>query len=136
MACFDVESLYTNIPLQRGLEAMAHCLSQRPNGTLPSTNHTVELAEIVKHEKVLSQNNDMFIQQKGTAMGSKMAPNYSNLQVGLFEKNVKNFISSAIHSCVIPDSGNASLTTYFFNSLEQQRNFIDSPPSSIQAVNI
>ncbi|CAB1312117.1 unnamed protein product [Coregonus sp. 'balchen'] len=32
--------------------------------------------------------NDMFIQQKGTAMGRKMAPNYANLYVGLFEKNV------------------------------------------------
>ena len=37
MARFDVESLYTNIPHQAGLEAMkalAHCLSQRPSGTL------------------------------------------------------------------------------------------------------
>jgi hypothetical protein len=32
--------------------------------------------------------NDMFIQQKGIAMGSKMALIYANLYVGLFEKDV------------------------------------------------
>jgi hypothetical protein len=34
MDCIDVESLYTNILHQEGLEAMVHCLSQRPTGTL------------------------------------------------------------------------------------------------------
>ncbi|CAB1351377.1 unnamed protein product [Coregonus sp. 'balchen'] len=88
MSCFDVESLYTTIPHQGGLEAMAHYLSQRPTGTLPSTNCIVELAEIVVTKNFFMFDNYMFIQQNGTAMGSKMAPNYANLYLGLFEKNV------------------------------------------------
>ena len=83
MACFDVESLYTNIPHRGGLDAMARYLS-----TLPSTNCIIELAEIVQTKKVFMFENDMLIQQKGIAMGSKMAPIYADLYVGLFEKDV------------------------------------------------
>uniref|UniRef100_A0A674E9P8 Reverse transcriptase domain-containing protein n=1 Tax=Salmo trutta TaxID=8032 RepID=A0A674E9P8_SALTR len=86
LVTFDVESLYTNIPHEGGIEAMEHFLLQRDPNELPSSACIVTLAEIVLTHNYFMFLNDFFIQTKGTAMGSPMAPNYANLYVGYMEK--------------------------------------------------
>ena len=86
LVTFDVESLYTNIPHQGGLEAIAYFLNQRTEQT-PSTACLQHLTELVLTKNFFLFENCYYLQTSGTAMGSKMAPNYANLYVGLLEKN-------------------------------------------------
>ena len=46
----------------------------------------IKLAEIVLTHNYFMFLNDYFIQMKGTAMGSPMAPNYAHLYVGYMKK--------------------------------------------------
>ncbi|CDR01385.1 unnamed protein product [Oncorhynchus mykiss] len=56
LVAFDVESLYTNIPHEGGIEAMGHFLLHRDPNELPSSACIVTLAEIV-----LTHNYFMFL---------------------------------------------------------------------------
>jgi len=83
----DVESLYTNILHDDGINASKTFLDSRPNDSKPSTKFIVQLMTFIltlNHFKFKDQN---FLQTKGTAMGTRMAPSYANLFMGLFEKN-------------------------------------------------
>lgn len=86
LVTFDVQSLYTNIPHQGGIEALQHFLSLRPPMSKPSLECILDLADIVLSNNFFRFQNEFYIQKKGTAMGSKMAPNYACLYMGLFEK--------------------------------------------------
>ena len=86
LVTFDVESLYTNIPQEGSIEAMERFLLQRDHNELPSSACIITLAEIVLTHNYFMFLNDFFIQMKGTAMGSPMAPNYANLYAGYMEK--------------------------------------------------
>lgn len=88
LCTFDVTSLYTNIPHQGSLEALMFYLNKRPPNALPSTNCIVDLAELALPSNYFLFRGDFFLQTKGTAMGSTMAPNYTNLYLGMFEKQV------------------------------------------------
>ena len=83
LVTLDVSSLYTNIDNQEGLQAMKEFLQRSES---PKENAAVSLME-----QVLSKNNFVFngqnyIQVKGTAMGTRAAPNYANLFMGSFEE--------------------------------------------------
>lgn len=86
LATFDVESLYTNIPHDGGIEAVDFFLRDKHSNMTPSVDCIKTLTEIVLTKNFFMFKNDFFLQVKGTAMGSTMAPNYANLYVGLFEK--------------------------------------------------
>ena len=85
IATFDVQSLYTCIPERGGIEALEHFLSQRPATSKPSTACILDLAHIVLSNNYFRFENDFYLQSKGTAMGTKMAPNYACLYMGHFE---------------------------------------------------
>ena len=86
MATLDVESLYTCIPHTGGLEALTYYLNKRDTQLSPSTNCIRELAELVLTKNYFMFENDHYLQTRGTAMGSRMAPNYAGLYMGLFEE--------------------------------------------------
>ena len=91
LVTIDVVSLYTNIPHAHGLAAMESYLQTRPANSKPSTSFLVQLAQMI-----LTMNNFMFderhyLQIKGTAMGTRMAPSYANLFMGKLEND---FLSS------------------------------------------
>ncbi|KAL2099357.1 hypothetical protein ACEWY4_005837 [Coilia grayii] len=88
LATFDVESLYTMIPHEGGLEAIQYFLSQRPLEEKPSTDCICKLAEIVLTCNFFLFQNNFYLQVNGTAMGSKMACNYANLFVGYLEHKI------------------------------------------------
>ncbi|XP_054290772.1 uncharacterized protein LOC129005789 [Macrosteles quadrilineatus] len=82
----DVTSLYTNIPHTHGLAALEHFLDQRPKNSLPSTSFLINLAKFILEKNNFQFEGKNYIQTKGTAMGTRMAPSYANLFMGRLEQ--------------------------------------------------
>ena len=78
IATIDVVGLYTNIPVEEGLDAVKEALEER-NDKNVSTEFIIRLLELVLKNNLFQFNNQLFLQLIGTAMGTKCAPNYSNL---------------------------------------------------------
>ena len=87
LVTMDVKSLYTNIDHEEGAEACRIKLEERSNKTVPS-NVIKRLILIVLKSNVFRLGCYIYKQIKGTAMGTPMAPNYSNL----FMDNLENRI--------------------------------------------
>ena len=90
----DVTSLYTNIPHSEGLAASEFFLNQRDNQVIP-TPFIIKLMEFVLKNNNFKFNNKNYIQEQGTAMGTKMAPSYACLFMGKLEVE---FLASAEYS--------------------------------------
>lgn len=84
LVTLDVESLYTNISHDRGLDALGFYLQDRTD--LPPSHFIVELASMVLKLNYFSFIGEFYLQLKGTSMGSTFAPDYANLYVGFFEQ--------------------------------------------------
>ncbi|KAL7391405.1 hypothetical protein ABVT39_008901 [Epinephelus coioides] len=82
----DIESLYTNVPIQGGLRA-AETFLLKENRTTPSTKCILKLLETVLTTNYFMFVKD-FLQVSGVSMGSKMSPSFASLYVGLFEEDV------------------------------------------------
>lgn len=87
LATIDVNSLYTEIPHNEGLHALTHFLQERPDPRIPSTDFLVKLAECVLNMNVFKFKDQMYIQKRGTAMGTRMAPSYANLFMAYLENS-------------------------------------------------
>ena len=83
----DVESLYTNIPTDQGLNALQRALGTRPPDS-PSTAMLATLAKLVLTRNAFQFNGNYYSQISGTAMGTKMAPNYAILYMAQFEQDL------------------------------------------------
>ena len=72
----DVSSLYTNIRHQDGITALKHWLIE--NGTPIEKAEFIEvLAKLVLTSNYFTFNGKIYLQKWGTAMGTRMAPNYA-----------------------------------------------------------
>ena len=89
MACLDVESLFTNIPLDESIE---NCIND-----LFSNNDTVhnfikedlkELLKFASYESFFTFDNAYYCQLDGVAMGSPLVPTLANAFLCHFEKTV------------------------------------------------
>ena len=83
----DVVSLYSNIPHDEGLKALDRFLNNYPDTPLEK-NYILKLNEfILKHNYFSFDDDNMFyLQIKGTAMGTRMAPQYANIFVADLEE--------------------------------------------------
>lgn len=87
LVTFDVVSLYTNIPHELGLTAVKFWLEKERH--LIESRFTDDF--ILSAIKIILENNtfyfdsNYYIQKKGTAMGTKMAPTYATLVLGYLE---------------------------------------------------
>ena len=70
----DVASLYTNIPHADGLDVICNTISDTD---ISATNR--QLAEFVLTHNYFRFGDRLYLQTRGTAMGSRMAPQYANL---------------------------------------------------------
>ena len=84
LVTLDVSSLYTNIPNQEGLLAVADHLRRDPDKQKIGP-HVLHLLKLVLHSMSFSFNGDHYLQTGGTAMGTAAAPNYANLFMDRFE---------------------------------------------------
>ena len=84
----DVKPLYTVIPNDCGLQALAYFLDKRDIKE-PTTSTLTRLAELVLTLNSFSFNNEYYRQRGGVAMGSRMGPNYACLFVGYVEQQIR-----------------------------------------------
>ena len=83
----DVSFLYTNIKHEEGIEALKLWLTN--NSTNQETSEFIgTLAKLVLTSNYFTFNGKMYLQKQGTAMGTRMAPNY----VIIFMHSVKQEI--------------------------------------------
>ena len=87
LTSFDIKSLYTSIPHDLGLEAIAYWLDTYPELLHPRFAKTFVLKglEFVLTNNNFLFNNECFHQRQGTAMGTIAAPTYATLVVGYLE---------------------------------------------------
>ena len=85
LVTLDVSSLYTNIPTNEGIDACDIALGQRTDKSVP-TESICDLLRMILTMNNFVFNDEHFIQQHGTAMGTRMAPAYANLFMGEFER--------------------------------------------------
>ena len=86
LATLDVSSLYSNIPNDDGLEACKYFLDKR-NCQDPPTTDIIKLTEFILKHNYFNFENKLYLQVLGTAMGTRMAPQYANLFMAHFEEN-------------------------------------------------
>ena len=84
----DVVGLYPNIPHEGGLQALENSLNKREDQTV-STRSLMELAELALKNNYFEHFNNIFKQEKGTAIGAKFAPPppYAINYMGEFDEN-------------------------------------------------
>ncbi|KAJ1186782.1 hypothetical protein NDU88_003563 [Pleurodeles waltl] len=85
--CLDVSSLYTSIPLEKGLEMLQLTLSSRDATLYEHTQMLLDLTRLVLENNVFLHDGRWFRQCQGVAMGATFSPSYANLYMGQFEKN-------------------------------------------------
>ena len=86
LVTFDISSLYTNIDIDEGLMVVQEELI-KTNWSKPSPQTLTCLLEKVLRLNNFTFNDEQFIQIKGTAMGSGVAPNFANVYIGRIEGN-------------------------------------------------
>ena len=87
MLSFDVTSMYTNIDNALGIEAITYWLDTYP-GNLPRDfpkQLVTEGLSLVLENNTFIFDNQNYIQIRGTAMGTKVAPTYATMVMGYLE---------------------------------------------------
>ena len=74
LATMDVTSLYTNIPHADGIRAIESIMPEGDMGTTTSL-----LAKFVLRHNYFKFGDNLYLQTNGTAMGTRMAPQYANI---------------------------------------------------------
>ena len=83
MASFDVESLFTNVPLQETTEIIVDKLNNNSLGL--NKNQLRNFLNIATSDSVFLYNNEMYSQIDGVCMGSCLGPTYANAFLCHFE---------------------------------------------------
>ena len=86
LATMDVTSLYTNIPNHEGKTAIHRTLVEHNYRDRLSKKGLLLLLETVLHKNNFDFNGKHYHQIGGTAMGTKLAPSYACLFMGVLEK--------------------------------------------------
>ena len=86
MVTMDVTSLYTNIPNDEGLRASMLALENFRQGQVKPRNIAIiQLLEIVLKKNNFQFNGNHYLQVGGTAIGTKAAPGFAIVYMGMFE---------------------------------------------------
>ena len=89
---FDVNSLYTNIPHDEGIEACRLFLETRPL-LHPPTVYLTKMMELILKQNNFTFNNEHYLQVNGMAVGTRMAPSYANLFMASVEVQLLSWIT-------------------------------------------
>ena len=92
----DVVGLYSNIPTEEGIAAMERALEKRQDKTV-TTKTLIELLTHVLKLNIFEFNAELFIQNVGTAMGTKAAPTIANIFMAEIDVMIKNCGKNLIH---------------------------------------
>uniref|UniRef100_A0A0F8AB68 GIY-YIG domain-containing protein n=1 Tax=Larimichthys crocea TaxID=215358 RepID=A0A0F8AB68_LARCR len=87
----DIDSLYTNIDIDEGIQAIKNIFIKYPDKNRPD-KEILQLLEINLRRNDFEFDSKFYLQIKGTAMGKKFAPAYANIFMAEWE-------TSALASC-------------------------------------
>ena len=87
LCTIDVVGLYSNIPHEDGLVGMRKALDVLEDKTV-LTDSLIELVECVLKNNTFEHNTSFYKQQRGTAIGTKMAPPYAVIFMGDMEEKL------------------------------------------------
>ena len=87
LVTMDVKSLYTNIPHEEGVQALQSFLRRHSEYSHAEIDDLATLAEFILKHNYFKFDGDFFLQSKGTAMGTKMAPAYANIFMAELEED-------------------------------------------------
>jgi hypothetical protein len=87
----DIESLYTNINSELGIKYITYFLSD-PEVLQEATliDALIESIRLILTNNMFRYGDSLFLQIKGTAMGTPMAPPYANIFVFMIERDIIN----------------------------------------------
>ena len=87
----DIKSMYTNIPIKEGLDAFKDTLEKRSDKSVP-TDFILKLLKLIMEQNIFTFNEEYWLQLLGTCMGTRVAPTYANLFMGVLEQKIlENF---------------------------------------------
>lgn len=86
--CADVTALYPNIPIELGLKTVRSVLTDLNIFTVKKLNFLMDLLQWVLTNNYVTFNNTIYLQLKGTAMGTPTAVVYSNIFLYGIEKRI------------------------------------------------
>ncbi|XP_069609367.1 uncharacterized protein [Ranitomeya imitator] len=88
MVTCDVESLYSNISHDDGLQAIMFFLDQQTNSDRMHDSFIIDLLDFVLRHNFFLFDRTFYIQTSGVAMGARCAPAFENLFLGWWEHTV------------------------------------------------
>ena len=90
LASFDVTSLYTNITHELGVHSIKFWLDKHPESLHPRFNKqfVIDSITLILTNNSFTFDDKIFLQKKGTAMRTKMAPSYATLVLGFLEQSL------------------------------------------------
>lgn len=83
----DVESLYTNIPIEGAIEAVRELFRRHPDNSRPD-NVIIKLIRIILCNNDFVFDNNLYLQTQGVSMGQRFAPSIANIYMGLWEEKL------------------------------------------------
>ncbi|XP_065684436.1 uncharacterized protein LOC136096846 [Hydra vulgaris] len=99
----DVTSLYTNIPHEEGIEALKHYLTIYKDFSYPEDipprppiSHLIRIVKTILENSAFGFGSKDYLQISGTSMGTRMAPPYANLFMGLIDEKIIGKFSNTI----------------------------------------
>nr|XP_054774674.1 uncharacterized protein LOC129282841 [Lytechinus pictus] len=87
LVTMDVKSLYTNIPHEDGIQAQRSFLRRQSEYSNSEIDDLASLSEFILKHNYIKFDDEYFLQKKGTAMGTKMAPAYANIFMAILEED-------------------------------------------------
>lgn len=114
----DIDSLYTNIDISEGIQAVKNIFIKYPDSKRPE-KELLQLLRINLTRNDFEFNNKFFLQIKGTAMGKKFAPAYANIFMAEWEE-------SALCTCPIKP-------LYYYRYLDDIWGIWDHPREDFEA---
>ncbi|CAJ0929304.1 unnamed protein product [Ranitomeya imitator] len=85
LVTMDVNSLYTSIGHQDGIKAVMSFLEEHTQFSSQQKSFCRDLLTLILTKKIFIFEDQFFLQERGTAMGSNMAPPYANIFMDQFE---------------------------------------------------
>ncbi len=85
----DVVGLYTNIPHNEGIESVRRALNTRKNPEVP-TETLIEFLKHVLKYNIFEFNTNLYQQEIGTAMGTRVAPTMANIFMSEIDSKIQN----------------------------------------------
>jgi len=94
LVTIDINSLYTNIPIDGAISAVKILFERYKDNRRPDSV-IINLLKIILFNNDFTFNNNNYLQKKGVAMGQRFAPSVANIYLTLWEENIFNNLKNA-----------------------------------------